>query len=307
MGSQIALPHKKVDTAHFYKHIASDGLPEPRRMRQLLTWCATRALGEKPTGSRSEDESARLAARVIQEELLKDLGDRSDLSDWFSRPEETTPAVVIKKPNPKNIQNVDKIKELEEHIRRLQAERQSLAALLRPPSIPPIRPPADTPEQSTSTQEDSAKSLPNKLSTIDSSLLDPSQQPFLNTIRQPKPTHNEASSAPASSSPDFDTSISSISDRLTRLSASLAPTLDSFAVGIHNIEVFRQSADNLSSHMLRVCAQRLEERDSIQGQTVSGPSAEGKEEGSSNIQEGVNTEREDLSDILRALSRLERR
>lgn len=55
-----ALPHKEVDTADFYKHIASD-LPEPRRMRQLLIWCATRAMGDRPSGSRSEDESARLA------------------------------------------------------------------------------------------------------------------------------------------------------------------------------------------------------------------------------------------------------
>lgn len=55
-----ALPHKEVSTADFYKHIASD-LPEPRRMRQLLIWCATRAMGEKPSGSRSEDQSARLA------------------------------------------------------------------------------------------------------------------------------------------------------------------------------------------------------------------------------------------------------
>lgn len=57
-----ALPHKEVNTADFYKHIASD-LPEPRRMRQLLTWCATRAMGDKPSGSRSDDESARLAGK----------------------------------------------------------------------------------------------------------------------------------------------------------------------------------------------------------------------------------------------------
>ncbi|GAA5232945.1 hypothetical protein GCM10025794_30630 [Massilia kyonggiensis] len=35
------------------------------------------------------------------------------------------PAVVVKKPNPKNIQNADKIKELEEQIQRYVA-RQSL-------------------------------------------------------------------------------------------------------------------------------------------------------------------------------------
>jgi hypothetical protein len=59
------------------------------------------------------------AARVIQEELLKDLANRSELSDWFSR-EDTAPlpAVVVKKPNPKNVQNAEKIKELEEQIHR---------------------------------------------------------------------------------------------------------------------------------------------------------------------------------------------
>jgi kinetochore protein Mis13/DSN1 len=61
-----ALPHHEVDTADFYKHIESEGLSEPRRMRQLLTWCATRAMGAKPSGSRSEDESARLAGRILQ-------------------------------------------------------------------------------------------------------------------------------------------------------------------------------------------------------------------------------------------------
>lgn len=55
-----ALPHDEVDSAEFYKHIESDGLPEPRRMRQLLTWCGTRALGEKPSFS-AEDSHAKLA------------------------------------------------------------------------------------------------------------------------------------------------------------------------------------------------------------------------------------------------------
>lgn len=42
-----ALPHREVDTKEFYKHI-EEGLPEPRRMKQLLTWCGERALSEKP-------------------------------------------------------------------------------------------------------------------------------------------------------------------------------------------------------------------------------------------------------------------
>lgn len=79
----LAMPHDDVEPKEFYKHIES-GLPEPRRMRQLLTWCGTRALIEKPSFS-SEDSNARLAAREIQQQLLKDFSVKSELSDWFSR------------------------------------------------------------------------------------------------------------------------------------------------------------------------------------------------------------------------------
>ena len=43
-----AIPHREVDASQFYKHIEADGLTEPRRMKQLLTWCGERALIEKP-------------------------------------------------------------------------------------------------------------------------------------------------------------------------------------------------------------------------------------------------------------------
>jgi kinetochore protein Mis13/DSN1 len=59
-----------------------------------------------------------LIARVIQEELLQDLANKSELSDWFSREDAEPPTVVVRRPNPKNIQNNEKIKELEEQIRR---------------------------------------------------------------------------------------------------------------------------------------------------------------------------------------------
>lgn len=47
-SGQTALPHRDVNATEFYKHIASEGLPEPRRMKQLLTWCGERSLIEKP-------------------------------------------------------------------------------------------------------------------------------------------------------------------------------------------------------------------------------------------------------------------
>lgn len=43
-----AIPHPEVDASEFFKHIEADGLSEPRRMKQLLTWCGERALSEKP-------------------------------------------------------------------------------------------------------------------------------------------------------------------------------------------------------------------------------------------------------------------
>jgi kinetochore protein Mis13/DSN1 len=43
-----AIPHREVDAAEFYKHIEAEGLTEPRRMKQLLTWCGERSLAEKP-------------------------------------------------------------------------------------------------------------------------------------------------------------------------------------------------------------------------------------------------------------------
>lgn len=55
---------------------------------------------------------------MIQEELLQDFANKSELSDWFSREDAAPPTVIVKKPNPKNVQNTEKIKELEEHILR---------------------------------------------------------------------------------------------------------------------------------------------------------------------------------------------
>lgn len=78
---RTAVPHKEVDTSDFYKHIASEGLSEPRRMKVLLTWCATRAMGDKPSGSRSDDDSARLAGEFA--ESLKFSVEKTDL---FSQP-----------------------------------------------------------------------------------------------------------------------------------------------------------------------------------------------------------------------------
>ncbi|KAH6984062.1 Mis12-Mtw1 protein family-domain-containing protein [Ilyonectria destructans] len=93
-SGQTAIPHREVDPAGFYKHIEADGLTEPRRMKQLLTWCGERALAEKPPHG---TPNAILGARAIQDQLLKDFAARSEFSDWFSR-DDDVPKVPVQPP-----------------------------------------------------------------------------------------------------------------------------------------------------------------------------------------------------------------
>ncbi|PWY86506.1 hypothetical protein BO94DRAFT_466764 [Aspergillus sclerotioniger CBS 115572] len=309
-GASNALPHKKVDTTDFYKHIAAD-LPEPRRMRQLLIWCGTRAIGDKPSGSRSEDESARLAARVIQEELLKEFSTNSELSNWFGREDVNPHALVVKKENPKNILNTEKIQELEEQIQRLQKERHALNALLRPTEIPRIKP---TPPSQSEPDTNQPAQLSPEPEPIDLSLLEPSQRRLFAQIdpeaakqpadAQPMETEPSASASEANILPQM--SPSTISTRLSRITSSLAPTLDSLAAGIHDIDLYRTMSDTVSTRVLRICAERLDERDSRS--RVRRQATEANDGGNSQQDLSLRPRpREDLGLILGALSRIERR
>ena len=94
-------------------------------MRQLLTWSATRALPAKAHDhSRDANEAFTLeAARSIVEDLLKDFGNKPEMSDWFSRPdEEVAGGAIVKKPNPRNKANAERLARLEEDIAKLKAE-----------------------------------------------------------------------------------------------------------------------------------------------------------------------------------------
>ncbi|KAJ6157619.1 hypothetical protein N7470_005211 [Penicillium chermesinum] len=294
-GASTAMPHPKVGTEEFFKHIADSGLPEPRRMRQLLVWCATRAMGAEKSSSRSEDPSARLAARVIQEEILKDLSTNDLLSNWFSREDVNPPTIVVKKPNPRNVQNMDKIKELEEHIQKLQKERHALNALHKQPTIPPV---TSDPEM-----QPKRKAQTSPYDHIDTSLLDPSQQALLASLHPPAQTSSEDKSSSSRSLPPV--SPSTVSTRLSKITTGLAPTLDAFAAGIHDIELYRSSADAVSSRILRICSQRLEERDALN--TQQWLAIEGNDNESHTPGEGRARRREDLGMVLGALSRIERR
>lgn len=72
---------------------------------------------------------------MIQEELLQDFSNNSELSNWLGREDLNPPAVVVKKPNPRNLQNTDKIKELEEHIQKY-VYHQELSRVYRTNELP---------------------------------------------------------------------------------------------------------------------------------------------------------------------------
>ncbi|KAM0333139.1 hypothetical protein ACHAQA_001798 [Verticillium albo-atrum] len=111
-----AIPHREVDTSEFYKHIEAEGLSEPRRMKQLLTWCGERALLQKPPHGSSNAHIVN-GARAIQELLLKDFANKSECSDWFSR-EDAPKAPVVLEPNPRNLDHQEKIDLLELKVKR---------------------------------------------------------------------------------------------------------------------------------------------------------------------------------------------
>ena len=112
-------------------------------MRCLLGWCGSRALPPKPDAPKDSSKQANAEfqalqagewscsdkckvfwltldiARVIQEELSRDLVSKGTLSDWFSRDDEPQQQVALrKKPNPRNIANAAKAEELERELER---------------------------------------------------------------------------------------------------------------------------------------------------------------------------------------------
>lgn len=115
----IALPHPSISHESFFKHISED-LPEPLRMKQLLVWCAKRALDEQKTNGSGKDARAISLARMIEEEILSDLIENKLSASWYHRKEND---VLVKlRPHPRNIENQKKIKEFEERLSKLKEE-----------------------------------------------------------------------------------------------------------------------------------------------------------------------------------------
>ncbi|KAI4764088.1 hypothetical protein E4T52_01064 [Aureobasidium sp. EXF-3400] len=260
-----AEPHSQVETNEFYKHISQD-LVEPKRMRQLLLWCGHRALPEKSGGGQMDaaETAAMHAARVIQEELLNEFSSRNNLSYWYDR-EDTTPTVLVKKPNPRNIQNAEKLLQLEAELARLQEEKRTWDNLLASTSPPNLS--SETADASTSSQPP----LDISPQSINPSLLDPSQADHLQTLLSNISLNNtsEASAQPS-------TTLETTKSRIGTIASSLEFKIDKLADGAHKLEQYTAGAQKLADCVLAVGATKLEEREKSIGETSGGNGSGGR-------------------------------
>ncbi|KAK7951270.1 Kinetochore protein mis13 [Apiospora aurea] len=238
-SGHIAIPHREVAPSEFYKHIEAEGLSEPRRMKQLLTWCGERALSSKPPLG-NPNSNAILGARAIQDQLLKDFGSKSEFSDWFTREDAPRPP-AIEKPNPRNIEHEEKIAELEERIKRLKAEKKTWQSLKQaPPELPPLFPPSEA----------SSEQQPP-----DPSLLDAEEAQILASLTDT--TTNFANLRIQTQS------------RVQALQASLEFKVDHLGDSIHKVEQRVSTAGREADRILALSAARLRERE-LREKTAAG-------------------------------------
>ncbi|KAG4303787.1 hypothetical protein PORY_002812 [Pneumocystis oryctolagi] len=114
-----ALPHPSISHESFFKHISED-LPDAVRMKQLLIWCAKRALEDQKVIGTCKNAHAISLARVIEEEILNDLIENRLSASWYNREDDNV--LVKPKPHPRNVENRKKIKEFEKRLSKLKQE-----------------------------------------------------------------------------------------------------------------------------------------------------------------------------------------
>ncbi|KAG8169087.1 hypothetical protein KVR01_001836 [Diaporthe batatas] len=238
-----AIPHREVSTSEFFKHIESEGLSEPRRMKQLLTWCGERALSEKPKHG-TAGAPAVLGARAIQDALLKDFGSKSEFSDWFSREDEPSAAPkrpVVIKPNPVNVEHEEKIAALEARIKRLKETRKSWRALQAPlPQVSPLYPPEDGGFE--------------KAPLPDTTLLDAGEVTMLESLTGPSSSFAHLKSTTRS--------------RLQTIQSGVEYKVDRLADSVHKMDLRVVTAGRQADKVLALSSERLKEREEKERQAA---------------------------------------
>ncbi|KAK9322227.1 Mis12-Mtw1 protein family-domain-containing protein [Lipomyces orientalis] len=247
----VAVPHADISSEDFYKHLDSD-LPDPHRMKQLLTWCAHRSMEETKglAKERWAHSPAAAIARVIEEQLLRDLTDGKISTSWWNRP--VCPGFVIdrsvindfqddegrlKKPNPQNIANLAKIDEFKKRLERLRAEKKAWAEVEA--DIKPIVPPS---------------------SNIDVSLLLPKEAAFLS--RQAGMTADESQPS---------------AEAITLAAKDVELHVDSLRHSMHSVHSLSVAAEKYADQVLRDVASAMAKTEQ-KARTIAGTEGVGMRE-----------------------------
>uniref|UniRef100_A0A060T554 ARAD1C03146p n=1 Tax=Blastobotrys adeninivorans TaxID=409370 RepID=A0A060T554_BLAAD len=137
----VADPHGDVDPRYFYKHLDAEA-PEPHRMKQVLLWCGRRAMDDtnemlrkmrERARKQTEDEITALnIAKVIQEEIIRDLVEGKITTSWWNKPDDYSERVSEQrlKPNIRNITNAENLKAFETKLQDLEKEQATWLAQL---------------------------------------------------------------------------------------------------------------------------------------------------------------------------------
>lgn len=128
----VAVPHSAVSPKEFYKHLDAD-MPEPHRMKQLLLWSLKRVMETQEETYRqikmnpaisAEDSTAISVARVIQEEIVRDVSEGRISTSWWNRPVDSDLTETVKKPNVQNVTNQRNFEAFEKRYNELLKEQE---------------------------------------------------------------------------------------------------------------------------------------------------------------------------------------
>lgn len=136
----MGVPHDDIPVSDYYKLLDSS-LPEPHRMRQLLIWCfkkrldqeeqAMRQANAKPSSTPVADKSVVYIAKVIKEEVLRDLIGGHIETSWYNRPHRDGPGVgaesshtVKLHPNPLNVATQTNLELYRRKLNQIKHERR---------------------------------------------------------------------------------------------------------------------------------------------------------------------------------------
>ncbi|KAK4689186.1 kinetochore protein Mis13/DSN1, partial [Tremellales sp. Uapishka_1] len=138
----LPMPHHNVPYQEFYKHISVD-IYEPRRLAQLLVWCAKRALDEAIASSPSQKgkEKAKEVRtedgdRMIQQIMDEFMGNLTQgnveikLDDRSAESNKVASAMPLR-PHPKNVSNREAEMSMDAFIKQLKREDAQWSGLIR--------------------------------------------------------------------------------------------------------------------------------------------------------------------------------